>query len=156
MLVNDPHLDARMLPGIWHPVGLFAPGIQAVGAAYPGVPGLVGRTAHVAFGVTNAYGDSQDLFIEKVAPGQPDHYVDGDQVRPFKVIEDTIRVKDKAAPGGYREEKMTIRSTVRGPVITGPDIRLRRPDAAEPAHGGGRVARRWVGHRTASGCAQCR
>jgi penicillin amidase len=85
VLVNDPHLDARMLPGIWHPVGLFAPGIQAVGAALPALPGIqVGRTAHVAFGVTNAYGDSQDLFIEKVAPGRPDHYVDGDEVRPFQ------------------------------------------------------------------------
>jgi len=30
VLVNDPHLDARMLPGVWFPVGLFAPGIQAV------------------------------------------------------------------------------------------------------------------------------
>lgn len=121
VLVNDPHLDARMLPGVWHPIGLFAPGIQAVGAAYPFVPGIqVGRTAHVAFGVTNAYGDSQDLFIEKVAPGQPDHYVDGDQVRPFQVIDEVIRVKDKDAPGGFREEKMRIRATVRGPVISGP------------------------------------
>lgn len=55
---NDPHLDNRMLPGTWHPVGLFSPEIQAVGAAFPGMPGiLVGRTKHVAFGVTNAYGD---------------------------------------------------------------------------------------------------
>ncbi len=121
VLVNDPHLDARMLPGVWHPIGLFAPGIQAVGAAYPFVPGIqVGRTAHVAFGVTNAYGDSQDLFIEKVAPGQPDHYVDGDQVRPFQLIEEVIRIKDKDAPGGLREETMTIRATVRGPIISGP------------------------------------
>jgi len=121
VLVNDPHLDARMLPGVWHPIGLFAPGIQAVGAAYPAVPGIViGRSAHVAFGVTNAYGDSQDLFIEKLAPGKPDHYVDGDQERPFTVIDETIRVKDKAAPGGFREEPLRIRATVRGPIITGP------------------------------------
>jgi penicillin amidase len=121
VLVNDPHLDARMLPGVWFPVGLFAPGIQAVGAALPAVPGIqVGRTAHVAFGVTNAYGDSQDLFIEKVAPGQPDHYVDGAQVRPFQVIEEIIRIKDKDAPGGFREEKMSIRATVRGPIVSGP------------------------------------
>ncbi len=121
VLVNDPHLDARMLPGVWHPIGLFAPGIQAVGAAYPYVPGIqVGRNAHVAFGVTNAYGDSQDLFIEKVATGQPDHYVDGAEVRPFQVIEEVIRIKDKDAPGGFREEKMTIRATVRGPIVSGP------------------------------------
>jgi len=121
VLVNDPHLDARMLPGIWHPVGLFTPDIQAVGAALPAVPGIqVGRTAHVAFGVTNAYGDSQDLFIEQVAPGQPDHYVDGDQVRPFRIIEETLRIKDKDAPGGFREETMRIRATVRGPIVSGP------------------------------------
>jgi penicillin amidase len=121
VLVNDPHLDARMLPGIWHPVGLFAPGIQAVGAALPAVPGIqVGRTAHVAFGVTNAYGDSQDLFIEKIVPGKPDHYVDGDRERPFQVIDEVIRIKDKDAPGGFREEKMTVRATVRGPVVSGP------------------------------------
>ncbi len=121
VLVNDPHLDARMLPGIWYPVGLFAPGIQAVGAALPAVPGIqVGRTAHVAFGVTNAYGDSQDLFIEKVAPDRPDHYVDGDRLRPFQLIEEVIRIKDKDAPGGLRYERMTIRATVRGPVISGP------------------------------------
>ena len=121
VLVNDPHLDARMLPGIWHPVGLFTPDIQAVGAALPVVPGIqVGRTAQVAFGVTNAYGDSQDLFIEKAAPGQPDHYVDGDQVRPFQIIEEVIRIKDKDAPGGFREETMNVRATVRGPIISGP------------------------------------
>jgi penicillin amidase len=121
VLVNDPHLDGRMLPGIWFPLGLFAPGIQAVGAALPAVPGIqVGRTAHVAFGVTNAYGDSQDLFIETVAPGRPDHYLDGAQVRPFQLIEESIRIKDKDAPGGFREEKMNIRATVRGPVISGP------------------------------------
>ena len=62
VVVNDPHLDARLLPGIWHPVGLFAPGIQAVGAALPAVPGiLVGRTAHAAFGVTNAYAEPARL-----------------------------------------------------------------------------------------------
>jgi len=123
VLVNDPHLDARMLPGVWHPIGLFAPGIQAVGAAYPAVPGIVvGRNADVAFGVTNAYGDSQDLFIEELAPGKPDHYVDGGQERPFTVIEEIIRIKDKAAPGGFREETLRIRATVRGPIVTGPDF----------------------------------
>ena len=121
VLVNDPHLDARMLPGIWHPVGLFTPDIQAVGAALPAVPGIqVGRTAHVAFGVTNAYGDSQDLYIEKTAPGQPGHYLDGAQARPFQVIEEVIRIKDKDAPGGFREETMRIRATARGPIVSGP------------------------------------
>ena len=122
VLVNDPHLDARMLPGIWHPVGLFAPGIQSVGAALPALPGImVGRNARVAFGVTNGYGDSQDVFVEQIAPDGPDHYVDGDQIRPFEIVEETIRVKDKSAATGFRSERLRIRRTVRGPVIGGPD-----------------------------------
>jgi penicillin G amidase len=122
VLVNDPHLDARMLPGIWHPIGLFTPDIQAVGAALPATPGItVGRNAEVAFGVTNGYGDSQDLFVEQIATGGPDHYVDGDQIRPFEIVDETIRIKDKSAPGGFRAERMRIRRTVRGPIISGPE-----------------------------------
>jgi len=119
VLVNDPHLDARVLPGIWFPIGLFSPEVRAIGAALPAVPGiLVGRNAQVAFGVTNAYGDSQDLFIEVMAPGRPGHYVDGDQVRPFESTVETIRIKDSQAPGGMREERLTVRRTVRGPIVS--------------------------------------
>ncbi len=119
VLVNDPHLDARLLPGIWFPVGLFSPEIRAVGAALPSVPGiLVGRNAQVAFGVTNGYGDSQDLFIEQLAPGQPDHYMDGDTARPFERTVERIRVKDSKAEGGFREEELVVRRTVRGPVVS--------------------------------------
>ena len=119
VLVNDPHLDVRMLPGIWHPVGLFAPGIQVVGAALPAVPGVVlGRNADVAFGVTNAYGDSQDLYVEQGVPGKPGYYWHGKQERAFGVIDETIRVKDKNAPGGYRDEPFRILTTVHGPVIS--------------------------------------
>lgn len=119
VVVNDPHLDARVLPGIWMPIGLFSPEVSAVGAALPAVPGImVGRNAHVAFGVTNAYGDSQDVFIEQIAPGKPDHYVDGDQVRPFEIINEIIRVKDSTAAGGFREETLAVRRTVRGPIVS--------------------------------------
>lgn len=115
---NDPHLDARTLPGIWHPIGLFAPGIQAVGAALPGVPGLtVGRTPHVAFGVTNGYGDSQDLFVETVDSTNPANYLDNGASVPFETREEIIRVKDSKAEGGAREEKLVVRSTKRGPVV---------------------------------------
>lgn len=119
MVSNDPHLDNRILPGMWHPVGLFAPGIQAVGAALPGMPGImVGRTAHVAFGVTNAYGDVQDLYIETLDPARPDHYLDGGRSTPFDIVNETIRIKDKAAAGGMREHALKIRYTRRGPVIS--------------------------------------
>jgi penicillin amidase len=123
VVVNDPHLDARTLPGVWFPVGLFSPQVRAIGAALPAVPGiLVGRNAHVAFGVTNAYGDSQDLFVEQFAPGRPEHYLDGDEARPFESVTETIRIRDDQAEGGFREEPITIRRTARGPIIAGPGL----------------------------------
>lgn len=119
MVSSDPHLDNRILPGTWHPVGLFSPEIQAVGAALPGLPGiLVGRTKHVAFGVTNAYGDVQDLYVETIDPSDPSRYLDGGKAVPFQVVTETIRVKDKAAVGGVREQTLKVRYTKRGPVIS--------------------------------------
>lgn len=119
MVSNDPHLDNRILPGTWHPVGLFAPDVQVVGASLPGMPGiLVGRTKHVAFGVTNAYGDVQDIYVETKDPANSAHYLDGQRSVPFEVITETIRIKDKAAPGGLREQQIKVRFTKRGPVIS--------------------------------------
>jgi penicillin G amidase len=119
MVANDPHLDNRILPGTWHPVGLFSPEIQAVGAALPGMPGiLVGRTKHVAFGVTNAYGDVQDLYVETRDPANANNYLDGGKSVPFEVVTENIKIKDKAAEGGFREQALKIRYTKRGPVIS--------------------------------------
>jgi penicillin amidase len=118
VVVNDPHLDARALPGPWHPVGLHAPGIRAIGVALPGVPGLiVGRNDHVGFGVTNAYGDSQDLFIEREAPGRASHYLEGKKAIPFGRIQEVIRVRDPEVPSGFRTETMVVRATKRGPIV---------------------------------------
>lgn len=119
MVSSDPHLDNRILPGTWHPVGLFSPEIQAVGAALPGMPGiLVGRSKHVAFGVTNAYGDVQDLYVETLDPSDPTRYLDGGKSTAFRVVTEAIRVKDKAAVGGFREQALKVRYTRRGPVIS--------------------------------------
>ncbi len=119
IVANDPHLDSRILPGYWHPVGLFTPEIQAVGGALPGVPGILsGRTRHVAFGVTNAYGDVQDLYVETLDPADRNRYLDGGRSVPFTVLEETIRIKDAKAPGGVREQPLRIRFTRRGPVIS--------------------------------------
>ena len=87
--------------------------------ALPGMPGiLVGRTKHVAFGVTNAYGDVQDVYIETLDPNDKSRYLHGGKSTAFTVVEETIRIKDQAAPGGLREQPLRIRYTVHGPVIS--------------------------------------
>jgi penicillin amidase len=119
ILCNDPHLDARILPGPWYPIGLFTPEIQAVGAAIPGLPGiLVGRNQNVAFGVTNAYGDSQDLYLETLDLNDSNLYVNGDTSLPFEVKTVDLKIKDGEAEAGFRTEKLNIRYTQRGPIIS--------------------------------------
>ncbi len=120
IVANDPHLDARILPGPWYPAGLVTPAFRAVGVTIPGVPGIIaGRNDRIAIGMTNAYGDAQDLFIETLDPKNPGRYLEGRVSRPFQVVPETIRIRDKKAPDGFREETVQVRLTRRGPVISG-------------------------------------
>jgi len=110
IVADDPHLDARILPGVWYPLGIIIPEFRAVGVMVPGIPGMViGRTDHIALGVTNAYGDCQDLYVETLDPKDPNRYMEGAASQPFEVIKETLRIKDKAAANGYREEEFSIR-----------------------------------------------
>jgi penicillin amidase len=120
IVADDPHLDSRILPGPWYPSGLITPEFRAVGVTIPGIPGIfVGRTDHVAFGVTNAYGDNQDLYVETLDPKDPERYLEGDRSFPFESVVETLRIKDGKAAEGFRAEKLKIRLTHRGPVISG-------------------------------------
>ena len=119
ILANDPHLDARILPGPWYPCGLMTPDLNIVGAHIPGLPVMpIFRNDHLAAGITNAYADVQDLYVETVDPGDDRRYLEGGRSIPFDVIEETLRYKDESVPGGYGQEHLTIRLTRRGPVIS--------------------------------------
>ena len=119
IVANDPHLEVSMLPGPFYPVGLITPQIRAVGAQIPGIPGIsIGRTAQVALGITNAYGDIQDLCVERVDPNDPGRYLEGDHSLPFETLTETLLIRDKKAPDGMRRETIIIRSTRRGPVVS--------------------------------------
>lgn len=143
IMVNDPHLDATILPGPWFPIGLFAPGIQAVGATVPCLPGiLVGRTKHLAFGVTNSYGDSQDLYLETPDPNKEDHYLEQGQSVPYRIKELTLTIKDKEAEGGMRKQPLRLRYTQRGPLLS--DHEFFGLDPTQP------VSFRWALAETAS------
>lgn len=120
IVANDPHLDTRILPGPWYPVGMVTPEFRAVGVNIAGLPGIsVGRTSHLAFGSTNSYADMQDLYVETVDPANPSNYLEGNTSIPFEIIKEEIRLKDKQAPGGFGTKKIEIRKTRRGPVVSG-------------------------------------
>jgi penicillin G amidase len=119
ILANDPHLDARILPGPWYPCGLMTPQLRIVGAHIPGLPAMpIFRNGALAAGITNAYADVQDLYVETIDPSDAGRYLEGADSIPFDIIEETLRYKDDEAPDGYSEEKLKIRITKRGPVIS--------------------------------------
>ncbi len=119
VVANDPHLDTQLLPGPLYPCGLITPDLRVVGVMVPGFPAIpIFRNSYVAIGATNAYGDVQDLYVETIDPNDPDRYLEGDRSLAFKVIEETLNIRDKQAPDGYRKENITIRLTKRGPVIS--------------------------------------
>src|SRR5690349_20728560 len=91
LLANDPHLGLTA-PPVWYFAQLSAPGINAIGATLPGVPGIVlGRNDRIAWGFTNTGPDVQDLYLEKL--DSAGGYLAPEGSRPFEVVEETIKVK---------------------------------------------------------------
>jgi Protein related to penicillin acylase len=112
-LCNDPHLG-QMVPSIWLECHLVANDIDVTGASFPGAPGvIIGHNQRIAWGVTNAISDVQDLYIEKFNPENPEQYEFAGQWELAEIIREEIKVKGEHQP--VIEE---VRVTRHGPVIT--------------------------------------
>ena len=110
LLANDPHLGLSA-PPVWYFAQLNAPGLDAIGATLPGVPGIVlGRNARIAWGFTNTGPDVQDLYLEKLVGER--EYLTPDGARPFVRLEETIKVR------GAPDERLEIRISRHGPVVS--------------------------------------
>ncbi len=112
LLANDPHLEAQM-PAIWYEMHLVGGPYNVTGATLPGVPGVViGHNADIAWGVTNAFPDVQDLYIEQFHPTDPARYLYRGRWEPARVIRETIGVRGRRDP-----VVETVRITRHGPII---------------------------------------
>ena len=112
ILANDPHLRLSV-PSVWYLAHLRAPGLNVIGATMPAVPAVVlGRNERLAWGFTNTFGDVQDVFIERLADGDPGRYLSPDGPRPFEVRDEVIEVK------GSQPVRLEVRETRHGPVIS--------------------------------------
>jgi len=77
------------------------------------VPGvIIGHNRDIAWGVTNANPDVQDLFIERFHPNDPSRYLHRGAWVTATIIEETIRVKGRAQP-----VVEVVRVTRHGPII---------------------------------------
>ena len=112
ILANDPHLGLGA-PILWYLARIVTPDGWLKGATVPGAPiVLLGQNDHIAWGITTANTDTQDLFVETIDPSDPAKYLTPDGPKPFETREETIRVK------GGADVKLTIRTTRHGPVLS--------------------------------------
>jgi penicillin amidase len=141
LLCNDPHL-AVQIPGVWYEIHLSAPGYETSGASLPGAPGvIIGHNEDIAWGVTNAMVDVQDLYLERAHPTEADYFEYEGEWEAATVIEEVIGVRRRDP----HVERVVV--TRHGPLISGlvpTDERTPGDPATTLA-----LALRWTGHTPA-------
>lgn len=118
LLANDPHLGLTA-PSIWYLARLELSSGGVIGGTIPGIPAvLVGRSDKLGWGLTTAYLDDIDIYIEKLNPENPEEVLTPDGWKPMRKRSSIIRVKDS--------DPITItqRWTENGPVIPGSHYEL--------------------------------
>lgn len=113
LLANDPHLGLSA-PGMWHLARIVTPDFQASGGAIPGQPFfMVGQNGFLSWGLTTTHADTQDLFIERLDPNDPDRYLTPQGSVAFETRIEEIKVRGRSEP-----EQLSVRTTRHGPVIS--------------------------------------
>ncbi|MES5819032.1 penicillin acylase family protein [Streptomyces sp. RG80] len=116
VIAGDPHRFIED-PGVYQQIHLSCPEFDVVGLAVPGVPGIAhfGHTGTVAWAITNAMADYQDLYEERLrrtGAGVEALGPDGSWARASRHTE-TVEV------AGEEPVEVEIIETERGPVIAG-------------------------------------
>jgi penicillin G amidase len=113
LLAGDPHL-ALGIPCLWYEIGLYGGPYSAVGASLPGTPGVViGHNEEIAWSVTAALTDVQDLYVERFADGDVQRYEHAGTWREAEVREQEIPVRGRREP-----VVQEVRTTLHGPIVT--------------------------------------
>ncbi len=113
ILANDPHLGLTA-PSVWYLARLELEAGGAIGATIPGMPAMMsGRNDQIAWGITSAYLDDIDLYVEELNPDDPEEYRTPDGWAPFETRREIIEI-DGEAP-----VTITLRWTENGPIIPG-------------------------------------
>src|ERR687889_568608 len=132
LLAGDPHLVLG-IPCLWYEVGLYGGPYHVVGASLPGTPGVViGHNEEIAWSVTAALTDVQDLYVERFKEGDSNLYEYAGEWREAGVRIEEIPVRGRREPVVQK-----VRTTLHGPIVTdilgGESDRALRWAAPEPA-----------------------
>ncbi|MDH3646332.1 MAG: penicillin acylase family protein [Gammaproteobacteria bacterium] len=113
LLAGDMHLG-HAVPNIWFRARLVVAeeDLDITGSTLPGVPLVIsGSNGHVAWALTNSYGDWQDLIELEIDPANPEQYRTPSGWREFEEVIEPIVVKGNATV------ELAIRETIWGPVM---------------------------------------
>lgn len=118
LLANDPHLGLTA-PSTWYLARLELQSGGVIGATIPGIPAVIaGRSDTLGWGVTAAYVDDQDLFIEELHQNDPNQYRTPDGFKPFVTRKSIVSIKDESPV------TLTLRWTDNGPVLPASEFNL--------------------------------
>ena len=112
LLANDIHQPIG-IPSAWSYVQIRAPKYQAAGASIAGLPTLfAGFNGNVAWGMSMAMGDNQDVFVEKLKrEGNRLYYLSNGKWLPASVRNETFFIK------GQRPIREAVYETRHGPLL---------------------------------------
>ncbi|MEU4925181.1 penicillin acylase family protein [Streptomyces yokosukanensis] len=130
LIAGDPHRFIED-PGVYQQIRLSCPEFDVVGLAVPGVPGIAhfGHTGTVAWAITHAMADYQDLYRERLRRTGAGIQALGPDGRWHRVEWHTEKVEIAGEP----PIEIELIETPRGPVIAGGPEGLEAGLSPEPS-----------------------
>lgn len=122
VLFNGPQLGFSA-PELFVELEVHAPGLDVRGVTAPGIPVIgLGHTDSVAWGITSGLSDDDDLYAEKLVPGEPEMYFYKGEKRRMDCRDETLKYSTgpsallgmKAPESGSKT--LRVCRTVHGPV----------------------------------------
>jgi penicillin G amidase len=118
LLASDPHLGIAH-PSLWYEMHLSGPGggrsgaFNVIGCSTPGQPGIViGHNARIAWGLTNASADIQDIYIEEMDRADATRYRTPAGWTAATAVEEVFQVRGEEQP-----HRHTVCITRHGPIL---------------------------------------
>ncbi len=114
LVAGDPHRPLET-PSVYYQNHIACDEFDAIGLSFPGCPAFphFGHNASVAWCVTHAAADYQDLYIEKFREGSTTHYEYQGKWKHAETHKETIQVKD----GDPLD--IEVATTQHGPIVVG-------------------------------------
>jgi penicillin amidase len=111
LLANDPHL-AFSAPAAWYLAHIELSTGGVIGASIPGIPLIIaGRKDAFAWGITAAYTDDADIFLEQLNPNNSNEVMGLEGFEPMRSESSILRIKDEPPV------TLNLQWTQNGPVL---------------------------------------